>query len=166
MMPDGNNIAFLSGLVPRCPSNIALISRAALENLATESARKIPDSALISAQCCFSSRCLGHHAVPVGTVAFLVGRRWRDVTRRTSVIGEILQRPNYRTYFWLQWSFYVLGSVWLRAVDARRDAVHRRWPVSAGFYRYGGDRVDQYWTTDRRYVVGVTRKSEANSGAS
>ncbi|SUH17390.1 transporter [Salmonella enterica subsp. enterica] len=40
MMPDSNNIAFLSGLIASVPGISALISRLAWENLATESARK------------------------------------------------------------------------------------------------------------------------------
>lgn len=71
--------------------------------------------------------------------------RWRDVTRRTNVIGEILQRSNYRTYFWLQPVIYVSGQRgW--AVDGRDGIGDGRFPL--GFYRYGGDRVDQYWATD------------------
>ncbi len=40
MMPDSNNIAFLSGLIASVPGISALISAPRLENLATESARK------------------------------------------------------------------------------------------------------------------------------
>lgn len=147
MMPDSNNIAFLSGLIASVPGISALISAPRLGKTWRQNRHgKNSDGHAYLRSAAFLRDVLGHHAVPVGTVAFLVGLcRWRDVTRRTNVIGEILQRPNYRTYFWLQPVIYVSGQRgW--AVDGRDGIGDGRFPL--GFYRYGGDRVDQYRATD------------------
>ncbi len=113
MMPDSNNIAFLSGLIASVPGISALISAPRPGKLGDRiGTERILMATLICAVLLFFAMSLGHHAVPAGAVTFLVRLcRWRDVTRRTNVIGEILQRSNYRTYFWLQPVIYVPGNV-------------------------------------------------------
>ncbi len=103
-----------------------------------------------------SSRCPGHHAVPAGAVTFLVRLcRWRDVTRRTNVIGEILQRSNYRTYFWLQPVIYVPGNVVGPLMGATVSAMAGfRWV----FIATAAIVLINIGQLTRRYVVGVTRK--------
>lgn len=150
MMPDSNNIAFLSGLIASVPGISALISAPRLGKLGDRiGTERILMATLICAVLLFFAMSwviLGHHAIPVGAVAFLVGLcRWRDVTRRTNVVGEILQRPNYRTYFWLQPVIYVSGQRG-RAVDGG-DSIGDGW-FPLGFYRHGGNRADQYWATE------------------
>lgn len=143
MMPDSNNIAFLSGLIASVPGISALISAPRLGKLGDRiGTERILMATLICAVLLFFAMSW----VTTPFQLFLVRLcRWRDVTRRTNVIGEILQRSNYRTYFWLQPVIYVSGQRgW--AVDGRDGIGDGRFPL--GFYRYGGDRVDQYWATD------------------
>lgn len=147
MMPDSNNIAFLSGLIASVPGISALISAPRLGKLGDRiGTERILMATLICAVLLFFAMSWVTTPFQLGAVTFLVRLcRWRDVTRRTNVIGEILQRSNYRTYFWLQPVIYVPGQRgW--AVDGRDGIGDGRFPL--GFYRYGGDRVDQYRATD------------------
>ncbi len=91
MMPDSNNIAFLGGLITRC--GIPLISAPRTGKLGDRIGTENSDGHAYLRSAAFLRDVTGSlHAVPVRAVAFLVRLcRWRDVTRRTNVIGEILQ---------------------------------------------------------------------------
>lgn len=147
MMPDSNNIAFLSGLIASVPGISALISAPRLGKLGDRiGTERILMATLICAVLLFFAMSWVTTPFQLGLLRFLLG--FADGAMLPAVQTLLVKYSSDQItgrIFGLQPVIYVSWQCG-RAVDGR-DGIGDGW-FPLGFYRYGGDRVDQYWATD------------------
>ncbi|VEB62642.1 transporter [Salmonella enterica subsp. enterica] len=116
MMPDSNNIAFLSGLIASVPGISALISAPRLGKLGDRiGTERILMATLICAVLLFLRDVLGHYAVSsLGLLRFLLG--FADGAMLPAVQTLLVKYSSDQItgrIFWLQPVIYVPGATWL-----------------------------------------------------